>query len=247
MQQAVLQVRGRISPTLDIRASLHQLNASVIDAFIPNLLDKGAIEARARVHGSTSVPTGEISLDAVGLRMKNDAGRVLPAVDAHAAAQLLGDTAQLDIKLGAGTSALTASGRAPLNAAGELAIKVAGKLDLALVNPLLEARGQRVAGDIHIDASVTGQSAQPKISGSLEIAHGSLRDYAQGVQLSDISAKILGEDGNLRIDSLTARAAPGNIAVTGTFGLLQSGMPVDLKLTAKNAQPIQSALVTSRL
>jgi translocation and assembly module TamB len=247
VQQAVLQVRGRISPTLDIRASLHQLNASVIDAFIPDLLDKGAIEARARVRGSTSAPTGEVSLDAAGLRMKSDAGRVLPAVDAHAAAQLLGDTAQLDVKLSAGTSALTASGRAPLNAAGELALKVAGKLDLALINPLLEARGRRVAGDIHIDASVTGQSTQPKIAGSIEIAHGSLRDYAQGVQLSDISAKILGDDGNLRIDSLTARASPGNISITGTLGLLQKNWPIDLKLTAKNAQPIQSALVTARL
>jgi translocation and assembly module TamB len=247
VQQAVLEVRGRISPSLNVRASLHRLSAPLINAFVPDLLDKGAIEARAHVRGSTTAPTGQVSLDIVGLRMKNDAGRVLPALDANASAQLLGDTAQIDIKATAGTSTLTATGRAPLNAAGELALKLGGKVDLALVNPLLEARGQRVAGDVSVDAEVSGAPTQPKITGSIELARGSLRDYAQGVQLSDIKAKIVGADGTLRIDSLTARAVPGTISVTGTLGVLQPGVPLDLKLTAKNAQPIESALVTARL
>jgi translocation and assembly module TamB len=39
----------------------------------------------------------------------------------------------------------------------------------------------------------------------------------------------------------------GIIAVTGTIGVLQHDVPVDLKLTAKNAQPIVTKIVTANL
>ena len=67
-------------------------------------------------------------------------------------------------------------------------LEILGNLDLALISPLLEARGMRAAGRLDVNATVGGSMAAPQISGSITLAKGSLRDYARGVNLSDISA-----------------------------------------------------------
>ena len=81
----------------------------------------------------------------------------------------------------------------------------------------------------------------------MRLSKGSLRDYAQGINLSDITGELSGNHGLLRIDKLTARAAPGDVSLEGTIGVLQPKCPVDLKLTAKNAQPIANNIVTANL
>jgi translocation and assembly module TamB len=247
-QEAILEADGRVSPTLDIRASLRQLKPGLINAFVPDLLANGTIQANAQVQGSFAAPTGKVTLDATGIRAANDAARGLPAADLHATAQLMGNTAKVDAKLSAGSaSQLALSGRTPLAADGALDLKLAGNLDMGLLNPLLEARGRHVTGEVTIDTTVTGAAASPEIGGTVRLAKGSIRDYTQGINLSDISGELSGSHGLLRIEKLTARAAPGNVAVEGTIGVLQPKIPVDLKITAKDAQPIANNIVTANL
>jgi translocation and assembly module TamB len=247
-QQAVLQVDGRVSPALDLRASLKQLKPELINAFVPRLLASGTIEADAQVQGSFAAPTGKVHLQAIGMRAANDAARGLPATDLRADAQLMGNTANVDAKLSAGSSSqLALTGRTPLAADGALDLKLAGNLDMTLLNPLLEAGGRHVTGAIAIDTSVTGAAASPEIGGKVRLTKGSFRDYAQGINLSDIAGELSGSHGLLQVDKLTARAAPGDVAVEGTIGVLQPKIPVDLKLTARNAQPIANNIVTANL
>jgi translocation and assembly module TamB len=118
---------------------------------------------------------------------------------------------------------------------------------MGLLNPLLEAGGRHVTGAITIDTTVTGAAASAQIGGKIRLAKGSLRDYAQGINLSDITGELSGSQGLLRIEKLTARAAPGDVSVEGTIGVLQPKIPVDLKVTAKNAQPIANNIVTANL
>jgi len=246
--EAVVELDGRISPDLNLNASLKQLKPDLINAFVPALLASGSIEASAQVRGSFANPTGSLSLDATGLRAANDAARGLPATDIHAKAALEGNTADVDAKLSAGkASQLALSGRAPLAADGALDLKLAGNLDVGLLNPLLEARGRHVTGAVTIDTTVTGAPTDPEIGGTVRLAKGSLRDYTQGANLSDITGELSGSHGLLRIEKLTARAAPGDIAVEGTVGVLQPKIPVDLKLTARNAQPIANNIVTANV
>ena len=247
-QHAILELEGRLSPTLDMRASLHQLQPELINAFVPGLLAAGTIQGDAQLQGTVAAPLGHVKLEAIGMRSANEAAFGLPAVDVHAAAQLMGNTALLDVKLSAGSaSQLTLNGHAPMAMDGALDLKLAGKLDAGLLNPPLEARGKHVTGELTIDTTVTGAATAPEIGGTIRVARGSLRDYTQGVNLTDISAAVEGNHGTLRIVSLTARAAPGTVSVTGTAGVLQPGIPVDLKLTAKDAQPITNNIVTANL
>jgi translocation and assembly module TamB len=247
-QEAVVQVDGVISPELNLRASLDQLKPDLVNAFVPGLLASGLFKASADVHGSFAAPTGNVTLEASGVRAANDAARGLPGTDLHATAQLKGNTADVDAKLSAGkASSLSLTGRAPLAADGALDLKLAGNLDMGLLNPLLEARGRHVTGEVAIDTTVTGAVGDPEIGGTVRLAKGSLRDYAQGVNLSDITGELSGSHGLLRIEKLTARAAPGNVSVAGTIGVLQPKMPIDLKITAKDAQPIANNIVTANL
>jgi translocation and assembly module TamB len=247
-QQAILEIDGRISPTLDMRASLKQVKPELINAFVPGLLATGTVQANAELQGNTAAPTGKLHLEAMGIRGANDAARGLPALDMHADAQLLGNMAKVDAKLTAGSASnLTLTGDAPLAADGALNLKLGGKLDIGLLNPLVEASGRHVTGSLTIDTTVTGAAANPEIGGTVKLANGSVRDYTQGINLTDITGEFAGSHGTLQIQSLTAKAAPGTVSITGTIGVLQPRIPVDLKLMAKNAQPIASNIITANL
>ncbi len=247
-QEATVQVDGALSPELNLRVALDGLKPDLINAFVPGLLTSGLFKASADVHGSLAAPTGNVTLDATGVRAANDAARGLPGTDLHAAAQLEGNTANVDALFSAGqASRLSLKGRAPLAADGGLDLKLAGTLDMGLLNPLLEARGRHVTGEVAIDTTVTGAVGDPEIGGTVRLAKGSLRDYAQGVNLSEITGELSGSHGLLRIEKLTAHAAPGNVSVEGTIGVLQPNIPIDLKIRAKDAQPIANNIVTANL
>src|ERR1700733_2767850 len=245
-QRARFLLEGRVAPTLDLRASLQEVDPALVNAFAPGLLAAGTIEASARLQGTVASPTGEVSVTAAGMRMANDAALGLPAVDLKATAELMGESADIDARLSAGAaSQLSVGGRMALATDGTQDLKIKGNLDVGLLNPLLEGSGQHASGELKVDASVAGSLAEPQIVGTIGLEKGSFSNYGRGVSVSDISAEIVGAEGQLRIKSFTASAAPGTLSMKGTVGVLQPGLPVDLEVIAKNAQPIASKLVTA--
>jgi translocation and assembly module TamB len=247
-QKAELDVQGQISPTLALRVSLRQVQPALVNVFVPNLLAAGVIEAHADLHGSVKAPMGDVTLNALGVQSADDAALGLPPANIRITAGLRGHTADIDARLEAGSaSQLTALGRAPLAADGEVDMKINGKTDMGLMNAFLEARGQHASGQLDIDATITGNVAAPQITGTLDLKNGKINDYGRGVSLTDIAAQIVGNEGTLQIKSFTASAAPGTVSLSGSVGVLQKGIPVDLQITARNAQPLVSKLITSNL
>ena len=247
-QKAELDVQGQISPTLALRASLRKVQPALVNVFMPNLLAAGVIEADADLHGTATAPTGEITVNASGVQSADDAALGLPPANIRVTAGLRGHTADIDARLDAGSaSQLTAIGRAPLAADGQIDMKINGKTDMGLMNAFLEARGQHASGQLDIDATITGDVAAPQITGTLDLKNGKINDYGRGVSLTDIAAQIVGNEGTLQIKSFTAAAAPGTVSMSGSVGILQKGIPVDLQLTAHNAQPLVSKLITANL
>jgi translocation and assembly module TamB len=248
VQSAVIELDGRLSPALDLRASVHHVDAALVTAFMPDVLAQGTLDVDARLQGTSSAPSGLVTLSVTGLRAATAGARDLQALDAHATARLTGDTAQLDAHVSAGrASQLTLTGNAPLNANGTLNLKLIGKLDMGLVNPLLEARGERAAGTLALNATVTGAPRAPEVGGTLDLTDGDVRDYVQGAHLSRITAHLVASQGNLQVESLTAHAGPGQLSMTGTIGVLQPKLPLSLRLSAKNAQPITSDILNVNL
>jgi len=247
-QRAQLEVQGRAFPETSLRVALSNVEPKLVNAFIPNLLSEGRVDAHAELQGNLQSPSGQVSLKAAGVRFADDAALGLPAADLTADAQLLGSTADFNVHLVAGAgSQLNISGRAPMAQSGALDLKLAGSMPVSLFNPLLEARGQHAAGLLEVNAAITGSVAEPQMGGTLSLSQGGFRDYGRGVNLTAINAQLRGSGAALQIESLSATAAPGTVAVTGSIGVLQPKRPVDLKITARNAQPVVSKLVTANL
>ena len=51
VQRAVISVDGRVAPALDLRASVHQLDAALVSAFVPDVLAAGSLDADAQLAG----------------------------------------------------------------------------------------------------------------------------------------------------------------------------------------------------
>ena len=247
-QKAELDVQGQLAPTLNLRASLRNVKPALVNVFLPNLLAAGVIEAHADLHGSLAKPLGEITVNASGVQSADDAALGLPPANIRVTAGLRGNTADIDARLDAGSaSQLSAVGQAPLGVDGAIDMKINGKLDVGLMNAFLEARGQHASGQLDIDATVSGSVASPRIAGALDLKNGKVNDYGRGVSFTDIAAQIVGNEGALQIKSFSASAPPGTVSMSGSVGILQKGIPVDLKIAARNAQPIVSKLVTANL
>jgi len=248
LQHATVEVAGRLLPSLDLHASLQEVRPALVNAFMPALLSDGNLSARADLTGTAWKPIGNVHVEAAGVRFASDAASGLPAFSLRADLQLETDTAKVDANLNAGkNSQLTVTGSTPLDMDGQLALKILGKLDVGLVSPLLEARGLQTAGDLDVDVQVAGTAAAPDIGGTVRLSRGSLRDYVRGINLTQISARFEGSQGALRIADFTARAASGTVSISGTVGLLEPQIPVDLKISADHAQPVASSLITANL
>jgi translocation and assembly module TamB len=248
VRKAVVSLDGELSPSLALHATAHDIDPGLVNAFVPGLLAQGSISADVEIRGPLRAPLGHANLKAVNLQLADPAVRDLPQMEIGATAKLRGDTADLDAYLEGGRiGRLTLNGPAPLDDTSKFDLKLTGNLDLSLANALLESNGARAAGMLTANLTVTGTNQEPQIGGTLTVTRGDLRDYRLGVHLSAMTGTMIGNHGALQIAQLTANAPPGQLSLSGTVGVLQPGMPVDLQLRAQNATPISSDILTARL
>ncbi|HTY92441.1 MAG TPA: translocation/assembly module TamB domain-containing protein, partial [Steroidobacteraceae bacterium] len=240
---AVLTAAGDLAPQLRLDARLEEATPGLIDAILPGYLSSGSLLGTAQLHGTLAHPLGELRLTGTDLRAAGDAAS-LPLAQLSAGVDLGADGARVALRSTAGqASHLTIEGTIPWS--GPIAVDASGKLDLSRLNPLLEAFGRRISGTLDVDAQVAGTLAAPAVTGALQLHGGTVHDYRHGIDLTQIEGTLAGTQAELRITRLTAHATSGTVGVTGSVGILQPGVPVDLTFTARNAQPFASSIVTA--
>jgi translocation and assembly module TamB len=141
---------------------------------------------------------------------------------------------------------LNAAGTVPLTATGPLDLHVTGQADLRLADALLAITGVAVRGVASTDLTLTGTPRAPNAAGTLTLAKGAVQDIASGLNLTAINGSLTASGNNLDLTNLTATAGAGQLAAHGTLGL-QAPMPVNLTLSAHNATPVTSDIVTETL
>ncbi len=243
LRGAVLDVAGRVSPALDVTASLRNLPLDLVDVVSPGLGAAGTIQADARLTGTPARPAGTMRLNGSGLRLTKGPGAAFAPATLIASATLAGESARVESRVNLGANQVTLTGTAPIAATGSANLRAIGKIDLTLLDPLLAADGRRVRGVLTLDAGITGKLAAPRASGTLRLAGGEVQDLAQGVRIRDIAAVLRADGETVRIESFTGRAGEGTIGVTGSVGLV-APMPIDVRLTMRNAAPLASDLLT---
>jgi translocation and assembly module TamB len=246
MGDSTFQAGGRVTPTLQLHASLNDFTPAQLRVLWPDLQAEGRVDANADLTGSLAHPQGLLKIQGRALRASNGAARGLPSTDLDASAQLHEQTAQVEVQMHAGDGLqMQASGQVPLNRDAPIALKLSGSFNLSLVNPIIEASGQRVLGTMKIDAELAGTPAAPQARGTLVLSGGDLQDYPRGTHLSDVSASLDADGDQLQLKQFTAHAGKGTISASGTIGLGGGDLPVALQVTAHAAKPFASDLLTA--
>ncbi|HEX2788956.1 MAG TPA: translocation/assembly module TamB domain-containing protein [Steroidobacteraceae bacterium] len=246
MGDSTLQASGRLTPTLQLHGVLRDFTPAQLRVLWPDLQAEGRVDADVDLTGSLEHPQGLLRVQGRGLRASNGAARGLPSTDIDASAQLREQTAQVELQVHAGDGLqMQASGQVPLNRDAPIALKLSGNFNLNVINPIIEASGQRVLGAVKIDAELAGTPAAPQARGTLVLTGGDLEDYPRGTHLSDVSATLDADGEQLQLKQLTAHAGKGTISASGTVGLGSGSLPVALQLTAHGAKPFASDLLTA--
>ena len=244
----VLEAAGRLTPALDVKASLRDFTPAVLRVLWPALPAEGHVDADAALTGTLASPLGSLTLRARALRASNGAARGLPPTDIDASATLQQQSVQLELAVHAGDGLqLAGKGEVPLNRDAPIAFNVTGSFNLNVVNPITEASGQRMLGKASIDADLGGTMAAPQARGTLVISGGDLQDYPRGTHLSEVSAILAADGGQLALKQFTAHAGKGTITASGTLGLGGGDLPVALQVTARGARPFVSDLLTATI
>ena len=245
---ALIDIAGKLSPQLDLAASIRNVTPALAKPFAPTLDAGGVIAADARLTGTTARPSGSVHVTAHSMRLLSGPGASLPPADLDAKADIVGGAARIAARLDAGSQiGLTLAGTAPTAADGAIDLRARGNLDLAVANAVLGAQGRQAGGQLALDMGVAGTPHAPSLNGTVRLARGQIQDFAQGVRLTDITALITARGQSLSLDRFTAHAGPGTIDAGGTVGALMPGLPVDLHITASKARPLASDLLTAML
>jgi translocation and assembly module TamB len=246
--QGTIAANGRLTPTLDLTVALRGLPAGIASAFAPGLDADGTIQGDARFTGTLQRPQGHVRLTAAGLRLRNGSARALPAADLDATADIAGPNARLDARLTAGPSAnLSIEGRVSAIPSTPVALNAAGAVDLEMFDPLLTASGRRATGKVAFDARIGGTLQAPLIDGTARLTDGAIDDFGLGLHLTEITGLVEATGRTIRLARLEGHAGRGTIGLAGTVALSAPGMPVDLQITARNARPLATDLLTATL
>jgi translocation and assembly module TamB len=123
-----------------------------------------------------------------------------------------------------------------------------GALDLAQLSaPFLAAGADRVGGALALALRASGTPAEPVLGGEARLSGGRYRNGVLGIAITDIAGTLRPDGPRLRADITGRTQGEGRIALAGTIEPMTRFLPLDLTLTATNAQPISSDLLRATL
>ncbi len=236
-----LEISGRFAPSLAASFRVDNANARLVTLFLPSLAARGSLSATGTVSGSLSAPEGNVAVTGKGLQIDIGAGSALPPSEISAEVLLHKTGATLNAVLHMGSKArLTVAGEAPLSSHGALNLHVTGNEDLSLLDPIMNAAGRSMHGDLAMNGQVTGTFATPRMSGSGTLSKGEFLDFVRGIRISAISAQFDALGDVIAINNFSARAGNGTMTGSGTLDLRAPGQPISLVVQAKNAKPVSN-------
>ncbi|PWC30509.1 translocation/assembly module TamB domain-containing protein [Teichococcus aestuarii] len=248
-----LTVSGRWGPErADIRVALAALPASLVNMFAPEPRLSGTVVGEARITGPTSAPEVNATLNGTGLRAEAPWSRGWPAATLRVEAQRAGNgavRASAALRMG---SMVTLDARAELpqgpGAEAPLSASLSGQANLQpLLTPSLGGSANRVTGRIVLDGGASGTLGAPALNGTATLSGGEVRNPLFGLRLTGINGRLRASGDQVLLENFVARAGNGSITARGSAQPLAAGIPIDIAITARDATPVQSELVTALL
>jgi translocation and assembly module TamB len=245
-----ITLSGRWGPDrADLRLALAALPVSVANLFVPEPQLGGTVVGDVRVTGPTSAPEVNAVINGTGLTVAAPWSRGWPAATLRVEATRNGSGAvHAEATLRAGNLLnLTADASLPQGPAANapLSARVNGTAELApILAPTLGGGANQVNGRIVLDASAGGSLASPQLNGTVDLSNGTVRNQLYGLRLTNVTARLRAQGERILLERLNARAGQGSINAQGFLEPFATGIPIDIAVTARDAQPLQSELVT---
>ncbi|MFC0386405.1 translocation/assembly module TamB domain-containing protein [Muricoccus vinaceus] len=229
---------------------MSSISVALAGRFLPDLSPIGTVAGEVRVTGLASGPELRATLRGSGLRPGASWSNGLPSLNLRAEASWVSGAARLRAELEAGRAGrltLTATLPQGFGNTAQLEAGLEGSLALQpLAAPFLAAGANRVTGRLQLALRASGPLSAPELGGRATLSGGEYRNPVYGVRVRDISGTIVGEGTRLVVERLGARTVGGGtIALRGDVDFGVDGLPADLTLTARNARPAVSDLVTA--
>lgn len=243
-----ISVHGSAGKSLDLTIGIKGLPLSLARIASPTLSLSGTLDGEAELRGPAERPEGHYALTVSRLVTPETRKAGLPPIDARASGSVSGGHASIDGRVSAGKGAeISVTGSLPIETGGALNVNARGRLDAALANSMLSAGGQRLTGNIALDARVAGTVAAPRVEGSATLSGGSLTDPLNGLRITDIQGRVSGKGDTIVIERLTASAKNGGrLSVEGKVAVEPSaGFPGTIRITADRAELVSSPLITA--
>ena len=237
------------------RAELSRVPMSLVRLVDPTLALQGEVNGTASLAGSRADPRGDLTLTLTALRADGvglgpDAG-----VDGRLTAAWRGGRMQATARAEGrrGNVDLTARVEAPLvleaGAAapavppgGLLAGGVKGRMDMAALNDLLAASGDRVAGALSVDLALSGTVDKPGLAGTVAIDKGRYENQMLGTVVESIEARLSGSQEGLSIQRFEGTTpGGGRVAVGGAIRLdpAWGDRQIEMTVSATNARLVR--------
>ena len=256
--KASIALDGTLSPNLNAKASVQNLNLAMAKLFSPKLNAAGIVNLTANFTGTPKAPAGKITLNATGLRYIDKSTTGIPAAKLSGTADIQGNSANINLAASAGQDVnLTARGLAPLSMAGAMKLAIEGRLNMAMLNPPLAKMNTRLSGLVTTNMQLAGTPKAP--TGQITLTAQKLRDEsgpAASLPAADINAKAnlkgravdvnVGLNAGRDINFTVNGTAP--MAMTGAMNLALAGR-MDLKLLdpilAANGNLVRGVITTN--
>ncbi|MGF7161934.1 translocation and assembly module TamB [Rhodoligotrophos appendicifer] len=231
-----LAVRGTAGQTLDLRAELNNVPASLMAVVAPDLDPAGTISGTAAVSGPASTPNVSYRLDWRGAAVAATRAANLPPLSIVANGATQGNRVTLDGTVsGAADFSIRVTGSAPMGA-GNLALDVKGALPGSLLNQMLASSSAAFTGTINVDLKVAGSPADPQITGTVITNGARFTAVSAGVTLEAIVLRARLNGKRVVIEQFNAKSPEGGtIQVSGDLSIdPATGMPANLRIRAES-------------
>jgi translocation and assembly module TamB len=82
------------------------------------------------------------------------------------------------------------------------------------------------------------------MAGSVTIANGRVEDTVNGLRITELGGSVSFREQSLQVGPLRGRIGGGEITLAGRVGVLEPGMPVDLRMTTRGGRVVDSPFAT---
>lgn len=234
--------------------------AALVD---PSLALDGTLGLTLKLAGTVQAPRADVALRLSGVSAAGMAAAGVSGIDATIDGSWRNNrvtaTGTLSTRdAGAGRLTLRAAAPLVLNPdtlavsvppRGAVSASAQGTFQLARLNDLLAASGDRVRGTLAVDVTAGGTVENPRLGGAVTISGGRYENRASGAVVTDITARLAGDGKVFTLQDFSARTAGGGtITATGTVRPApQEPRQLDIRVKAVDARLLAMDIVTARI